>query len=139
MALYSFLGAENMPPRSIRSMLGAMASLGFVFALQSPAAADGYNYSVGGGAEAVFHSYGEHFYVYDLTADGHAGVGIVEYMGDTNWIVLDVVWARGGSGTYQEKNYTLPEGLRVRYHACIGDYNTGSVWACNPTWTEDRA
>jgi hypothetical protein len=118
-------------------MLSAAAA---VIATQTPAYADGTSYSTDGHASAVFQSYGEHFTVHDLSADGHSGVGVIEYASDSGgWIVLDVLWNTNGySGSAVSKNYSLPEGLYVRYHACIGEKSTNSAWNCGG-WVYDHA
>jgi hypothetical protein len=71
-------------------------------------AKDGTSYVDGGYAR--FQDYGDQFKVCDTKADGHAVVG---FIGD------HPVWARGGAGTCEDRNYDYPEGTHLIIQACV--------------------
>lgn len=85
----------------------------------------------------AFDSYGEHFTVIDSAADGHSAVGVFETWTGSSWRVYDVVWA-SGYNTQTNRNYSLPERLSVRYHACVGERGSNVVLYCGG-WYYDVA
>ncbi len=120
--------------------IAAVASLALVMPAP-PASADGDVYSTDPsprGARVVFYSYGEHFYVYDRDADGFSAVGSFQVWGGDAWYSMSDVWNTKGSGTREDRNYSIPEGTRVRYQACLGRWLDHWQGYCSD-WHYDRA
>jgi hypothetical protein len=112
-------------------------------AASTPASADGAvcSHNDGCAAEATFQSYGEHFTVHDYAPDGHSAVGLLEYWNGSTNSPYSWVWnSNGYSGSPVTVNYSIPEGRKVRYEACIGDSDagTGTITDCSD-WRYDTA
>jgi hypothetical protein len=70
-------------------------------------ARDGTSYVDGGYAR--FQDYGDQFWVCDTKADGYPIVGFIDG---------HEVWARGGAGTCEYRDYNYPEHTRLIIQAC---------------------
>ncbi|WP_157839966.1 hypothetical protein [Streptomyces megasporus] len=110
-------------------------SLGAVGLMVSPASASGSIGALGGGAKVTFTSYGETFEVCDTAADGHSAVGRLTYYDDTT-----SYWNPNGAGTCKTWNLSFPEGSRIAYGACRGEYGSKSIDATSCQWVyNDKA
>ncbi|MEY2242076.1 hypothetical protein AB8A21_03825 [Streptomyces sp. BF23-18] len=83
-------------------------------------------------SEAKFFSYGEHFRVEDVRADGHSAVGRWRHPGPDDQ--YHYCWdADGALNGFADCNYGLPEGTYVYYEACVGEYGDRDVWTSTCT------
>ncbi|GDY33398.1 serine/threonine-protein kinase [Gandjariella thermophila] len=84
-------------------------------------------------ARASFVAYGDHLYVCDNKADGHSAVAWYQRSdvpGQNN-----EAWDNNGSGTCIDHNMNMPEGAKITYRVCVGDYDTRRLLVCSNTIT----
>jgi hypothetical protein len=121
--------------------LAGIIALAALLAVPQVASADGHVTSTNYGATVFFFSYGEHFEVWDVAPDGHSAVGKIDVFRNREWSRVENVWnskGYGSNGTKVERNYSFPEGTRVRYQACVGESGSGSIFYCSD-WHYDTA
>jgi hypothetical protein len=68
-----------------------------------------------------FQDYGDHLTVCDTKPDGHSAVGIINGV---------QIWASGGAGTCEHRNYNFPEGTFIIIQACVGESASRTLLAC---------
>jgi hypothetical protein len=84
------------------------------------------------GAYVTFDSYGDHFFVRDERADGHAAVAHIHNHSNGNYTYC---WNTNGAGTTVDCNRDFPEGIRISFRACSGEYSSGRLISCASGWT----
>jgi hypothetical protein len=109
----------------------ALASIALLcIGATGPALADEvvYAYSINPAhaGEAVFDPNGEHYYIYDRQADGHSVV-VVNYRSDLSPSGPYYGWNHTGAGTAKDYDLSMPEGTRVTYYVCLGEYGSRTV------------
>lgn len=85
-------------------------------------------------AKGAFVSYGEHFKVWDLDADG--------YSAGMQWTTPSMsgymyCWA-SGNGTFTDCDRTYPEGTKITWRICRGNAKTAEMADCSG-WRVDYA
>ncbi|WP_330339719.1 hypothetical protein [Streptomyces sp. NBC_00557] len=87
----------------------------------------------GCGAKSTFKTYGDVLKVYDIEADGHSAVGIIE--NGTQYYY----WNHSGNGTVKTWDLDLPENRAIALGAMLGDWQGtptgGLIWPCLSTTT----
>jgi hypothetical protein len=89
-------------------------------------------------ANVEFRSHGEVFTVHDYAKDGHSTVGLLDWYADGSWHRLDTLWnSKGFNASPVVRNYSIPEGVKIRYAACLGESPTGKIFDCSG-WHRDK-
>jgi hypothetical protein len=118
------------PPRTGKGSPLAAPTPTYDHRQPGPALADEvvYAYSVNPAhaGEAVFDPNGEHYYIFDRKADGHSVV-VVNYRSDLSPSGPYYGWNHTGAGTAKDYDLSMPEGTRVTYYVCLGEYSSRSV------------
>ncbi|GAA2104551.1 hypothetical protein GCM10009801_80250 [Streptomyces albiaxialis] len=103
------------------TVLGVSTATGAAAGTNGPTIYDTTNYK----AWAVFLSWGEHLRVGDTYADGRSAVAV--------WIVeggsrFRHCWDNNGANNgYKDCDYAIPDGKKVHYHVCLGNYGTERI------------
>lgn len=101
------------------------------------ASASGAACNPGCSAYVEFASYGEHFTLHDYDADGHAVAGYLQAWDADGWYGLWYLENHNGyAGPPVVKNVSIPEGMSVRYQACL--VHVGGAYDCS-SWRYDTA
>ena len=121
---------------AVASMATVVAAGAFVDAPM--ASASGAACNPGCSAYAEFESYGEHFTLHDYAPDGHAVAGYLQAYTASDWYGIWYVENHNGyDGSPVHKDVSIPEGMAVRYQACLLN-SKGETYSCS-SWRYDKA
>jgi hypothetical protein len=80
----------------------------------------------------TFTAAGERLTTCDNSADGHSAVAAYRR---TDVADEKQAWVRKGKGVCRTRDLNMPEGARITFKACTGEYSTRKLLKCGKTLT----